>query len=198
MTNDSRATNIFLGLGSNLADRETNLARAIRLITGLGLHLVQASSIYETEPVGYIDQPWFLNQVVEFSTEQTLMPNLELQAINAGAETCSAAREAAALLRALLRVETEMGRKRSIPNGARTIDIDLLLYGELIENWDGSTGIETRDPRIVVPHPRMHLRRFVLEPLCEIAGELHHPVLKKSYRQLLSDLEDRSVVRVHS
>lgn len=192
---DERASNIFLALGSNLGDRETNLQLATDRIILLGLNLIQASSIYETEPVGYLDQPWFLNQVIELNAAHTLVES-EIPNQVTGGNSSAPPSEASALLRALLLIETDMGRKRSIPDGPRVVDIDLLLFGELVVN-DSTTEIGARGPRIVVPHPRMHLRRFVLEPLCEIAGELVHPVLKQSYRELLAGLQDSSVVRLH-
>ena len=149
----------YLGLGSNLGDRESNLRGAIDRIRSLGLVVVRSSSIYETEPVGYTDQPWFLNQVVE---------------LEAPAETCreehgrylphddvhegrsllkSAARDssseqrlqAEALLRELLEIEEAMGRKRDVPNGPRVIDIDLLLFGELIVGSDSNPAVGRDD-----------------------------------------------------
>jgi len=200
----------YLGLGSNLGDRESNLRGAIDRIRSLGLVVVRSSSIYETEPVGYTDQPWFLNQVVE---------------LEAPAETCreehgrylphddvhearsllkSAARDpsseqrlqAEALLRELLEIEEAMGRKRDVPNGPRVIDIDLLLFGELIVGSDSNPEVRTEEIR--VPHPRLHLRRFVLEPLCEIAPDLLHPVLGKTFRELLATVEDPNIVRIYA
>jgi 7,8-dihydro-6-hydroxymethylpterin-pyrophosphokinase len=189
----ARATNIFLGLGSNLGERETNLSMAIQRLSLLDLRLAQASSIYETEPVGYLDQPWFLNQVVEMEPQRTertepenKRPSSAFSATPAGAE---------ALLRALLQIETDMERERSIPKGPRVVDIDLLLFGQLVLNYDN--GPEVDAGKIVVPHPRMHHRRFVLEPLCEIAPELIHPALLKSCRQLLIETVDRSAVRLY-
>src|SRR5215216_779587 len=143
---DQPPSTLYLGLGSNLGDREANLREAIERIRGLGLEVIRASSIYETEPVGYADQPWFLNQVIEV--------NLDSQF------------SVSDLLRALLEIEREMGRERTIANGPRVIDIDILIYGE----------VEIADPpRLILPHPRMHERRFVLEPLSEIAPDLIHP-----------------------
>src|SRR6185503_3690437 len=95
------------------------------------------------------------------------------------------------LLRELLLIEGAMGRARDVPNGPRVIDIDLLLFGELIVGPDSNPG--ERSEEIRVPHPRMHLRRFVLEPLCEIAPELIHPVLGKTCRELLAAVDDRTV-----
>jgi 2-amino-4-hydroxy-6-hydroxymethyldihydropteridine diphosphokinase len=196
----ARKTNIFLGLGSNLGDREANLSTAIRRLTLLGLRLSRASSIYETEPVGYRDQPWFLNQVVEMEFEYS-RPEEPDRAISnrATQETLSPSPgRAEALLRASLEIEADMGRERLIMKGPRVIDIDLLLFGELVLNYEKEPEVEAAASKIVVPHPRMHLRRFVLEPLCEIAAELVHPVLRKSYRQLLDELDDGSVVRLYS
>ena len=106
----------------------------------------------------------------------------------------------------LLNVERDMGRERTLANGPRVIDIDLLLCGDFkTEGFLAQTigknmarVVPLADaPNLTLPHPRMHLRRFVLEPLCEIAPELVHPVLKKSYRKLLAELEDSSVVRLY-
>ena len=144
---------IYLALGSNIGDREGNLRAAILSISAAGIQVLRESPIYETEPVGYADQRWFLNMVVEAGT--ALFP---MQ-----------------LLTRTGKIERALGRMRTLPNGPRTIDIDILLYGDAV----------MRTPRLEIPHPRMHERRFVLAPLADLAPGLRHPLLKKSIRQLL-------------
>jgi 2-amino-4-hydroxy-6-hydroxymethyldihydropteridine diphosphokinase len=200
MTNGRRSREseiaVYLGLGSNLGDRDANLSEAITRIKALGLEVVNASSIYETEPVGFIDQPWFLNQVIE--TKVLARLTSEHGAILGDPETV-ATNQAEALLSELLKIEHEMGRERVAANGPRVIDIDLLLFGDVIiahsKEREESPLIDGTG--IVVPHPRMHLRRFVLEPLCEIAPELQHPVLKETSDEILASLDDNSEVRMY-
>ena len=135
----------YVGLGANLGDREETLRRALGLLDlHEGIDLAAVSTLRETEPVGYLDQPLFLNGVARVETE--LAPQ--------------------DLLAALLEVERELGRDRSGPRfGPRTVDLDLLLYDELVLDEDGLT----------VPHPRLHERRFVLEPLAELDPRLLIP-----------------------
>jgi 2-amino-4-hydroxy-6-hydroxymethyldihydropteridine diphosphokinase len=155
---------VYLSLGSNVGDRARNLQDAIAALGKAGVHVVRASAVYETEPVDYLEQPWFLNCAVEAETE---LPALEL-------------------LRALRGIEAQMGSKKLIAKGPRLIDIDILLYGnEIIDR-----------PELQVPHPRMHLRRFVLEPFAEIAPNAQHPVSHLSVSELLTRTPDRSAVRV--
>jgi 2-amino-4-hydroxy-6-hydroxymethyldihydropteridine diphosphokinase len=154
---------IFLSLGSNIGDREKNLRAAIAALPELGVKLKKVSSIYETEPVDLLEQPWFLNCVVEGET--TVPP--------------------AALLKKLRELERQMGSKKVVPRGPRLIDLDILVYSE-----------QTIDsPELQVPHPRMHLRRFVLAPLAEIAAELKHPSWSGNAAQLLAALDDKSAVK---
>jgi 2-amino-4-hydroxy-6-hydroxymethyldihydropteridine diphosphokinase len=216
MTNGERSDEaeiaVYLGLGSNMGDREANLREAIVRIEGLGLKVVRESSIYETEPVGHKDQPWFLNQVVEMRHAPKLTPGYDAELTAARTKALAERLEIFAvfwtheLLKTLLNVESDMGRERAFANGPRVIDIDLLLCGDFKtegflaetngENMARAVPIDDA-PNLTLPHPRMHLRRFVLEPLCEIAPALVHPVLNKSYCQLLAELEDPSVVRLY-
>ena len=200
MTNGGRSNEseiaVYLGLGSNVGDREANLREAMARIDKLGLAVVSESSIYETEPVGLADQRWFLNQVIETKILAGLTSE---HGPVLGDPAAIATVGAEALLSELLNIEHEMGRARTIANGPRVIDIDLLLFGDLIiahskddEEWPC---IDPTD--VFVPHPRMHLRRFVLKPLCEIAPELVHPVLNKTCREMLASIEDDSVVRIY-
>jgi len=154
---------IYLSLGSNVGNRREELARAIALLGERGVRVLQVSAIYETEPVDFLEQAWFLNCVVEAETE---LPALEL-------------------LRALRGIEAEMGSRKLVARGPRKIDLDILLYGQETIN----------EPELQVPHPRMHLRRFVLEPLAEIAPNVAHPVLGKTAAELLAQVPDRSRVR---
>jgi 2-amino-4-hydroxy-6-hydroxymethyldihydropteridine diphosphokinase len=135
----------FVGLGANLGDRRATIERAIDLLRGTpGLEVLAVSTLRETDPVGYEDQPRFVNGALEVETTLT-------------------ARE---LLDALLAVERDLGRTREGPRfGPRTIDLDLLLYGD--ERLD--------EAGLTVPHPRLHERRFALEPLAELAPELEIP-----------------------
>jgi 2-amino-4-hydroxy-6-hydroxymethyldihydropteridine diphosphokinase len=216
MTNGERSNEaeiaVYLGLGSNMGDREANLREAIVRIEALGLKVARASSIYETEPVGLKDQPWFLNQVIEVrpTPKVTLGDDAELTAVLTKALAEMPERFAIfwtnELLKTLLNVERDMGRERTLANGPRLIDIDLLLCGDFKTEGFLAQTIDKNIARevpiadahnLTLPHPRMHLRRFVLEPLCEIAPELVHPVLNKSNRQLLAELEDSSVVRLY-
>lgn len=201
-------SSVYLGLGSNLGDREANLREAIGRIEGLGLEVVRASSIYETEPVGYANQPWFLNQVIEatFAPDLTFNANEEAMALFRVAadyppETFMLQVEE--MLRALHEIEHEMGRERTIPNGPRVIDIDILFFpateGFVVATRavDDRPGRETGRTTPVIPHPRMHERRFVLQPLCEITPDLTYPGLKKTFREMLAALDDPSTVRIY-
>ena len=156
--------NAYIGLGSNLGDRAGYLLLAVRGMLDAGLDVIRLSSIYETEPVEYEKQPAFLNMVAEL--RGSTLPSPEQ------------------LLACLLRIEYALGRKRDVPMGPRTIDLDLLIF---------------KDQRLAtefltVPHPRLHARRFVLVPLNELVPNLVHPVLEKPVRELLSATKDQSNV----
>ena len=156
------------GMEDNLGDRAANLLSAISALVNGGLQLTAASAIYETEPVDHLEQPQFLNQVIAVTA-----PGLEPYS----------------LLRFCLETESQLGRVRTIPRGARVIDIDLLLLGDFV--LDG----EFDGVNLILPHPRMHLRRFVLEPLTELAPQLQHPLLGQTVEQLLASLNDSAAVR---
>ena len=146
-----------IALGSNVGDREANFRQAVAGLKRLG-EVKAVSSFYETDPVGYTDQPKFLNAAALLETELEPLP----------------------LLHALLEIERAAGRDRSTapPKGPRTLDLDLLLYGDCVLS----------DPELTLPHPEMHLRRFVLEPLAEIEPGMRHPILQQSIAALLHDL----------
>jgi 2-amino-4-hydroxy-6-hydroxymethyldihydropteridine diphosphokinase len=154
---------VFLSLGSNVGDRGKNLRTAVAALPELGVRIKKVSSIYETEPVDLLEQPWFLNCVVE---GETAVP-------------------AATLLKDLRHLEKRMGSKKLVARGPRLIDLDILIYGR-----------QTIDsPELQVPHARMHLRRFVLAPLAEIAPDLMHPSWSGTASQLLGAIDDKSAVK---
>jgi 2-amino-4-hydroxy-6-hydroxymethyldihydropteridine diphosphokinase len=152
----------YLSLGSNVGDRAAQLREAAARLSAAG-RVLSASSVYETEPVEFTAQPWFLNCVVTLATDQT-PPQL---------------------MATILGIEKEMGRRRVQKKGPRSIDIDILLFGDAIVDSE----------ELTIPHPAMHERRFVLEPLAEIASEALHPVLKKAIRELREALPEGQTVR---
>lgn len=197
MTNDTRSTEanltVYLGLGSNVGDRQANLREAVARIEKLGVEVMQQSSIYETEPVGFKDQPWFLNQVIELRA----MINSAYDHQHLDYASSVRVHE---LHKALQGIEREMGRERTVHDGPRVIDIDVLLCGDMacVSAETHGSGTATAGPAcLTIPHPRMHLRRFVMEPLCEIAPESIHPALKKTCREILASLDDPSIVRLY-
>ena len=158
--------NAYIGLGSNLGDRAGNLLLAIQGMIEAGLEVIRMSNVYETEPVETFAQGAFLNMVVELRGNM-LPPQEELMA-------------------RLLRIENSLGRTREVAMGPRSIDLDLLLYGNEVSNTQFLT----------LPHARFHRRRFVLVPLAELDSQIIHPILNKTIRELLDALEDDSKVRL--
>jgi 2-amino-4-hydroxy-6-hydroxymethyldihydropteridine diphosphokinase len=153
---------IYLSLGSNVGDREAQLRDAQARLGATG-RVIEVSSFYETEPVEFTEQPWFLNCVVALETTNTPQE----------------------LMAAILRIEEETGRRRVQNKGPRSIDIDILLFEDTI--------MDSKD--LTIPHPAMHRRRFVLEPLAEIVPEALHPLLKKTIRELRDALPSGQAVK---
>ena len=149
----------YLGLGANLGDRAGNLAEAVRRIASRAVRVLRVSSSWETAPRGMLDQPWFLNQVIEVETD--------LSAVQ--------------LFQHVQDIELAMGRVRAERNGPRLIDIDILLYGDQ----------RVSEPDLEIPHPRMGERRFVLEPLAELAPGLRHPLSGNTVQELLAKVMDQ-------
>ncbi|MGD0131896.1 MAG: 2-amino-4-hydroxy-6-hydroxymethyldihydropteridine diphosphokinase [Bryobacteraceae bacterium] len=154
----------FLGLGSNVGDREAQLREAVKLLESDEVRVLRRSSLYETAPQEMLDQPWFLNAVVQVET--TFFP---MQ-----------------LLARVRQIERDMGRRRVTPKGPRNIDIDILFYGRVV--------IATAE--LEVPHPRIGERRFVLDPLAEIAPDFRHPLTGKTANEMLNALEPQGVRRL--
>ena len=152
----------YLSAGSNLGDKKANLEFALEALERAGT-VLRVSSCFETEPVGYSDQPWFLNLALELETGLT----------------------PSRLLHFCLGIEDARGRARSFPNAPRTLDLDILFYGNRV----------IRGERLVIPHPRLAERKFVLEPLAQIAPDFIHPVSGHSVRSLLETCADVSIVK---
>ena len=156
----------YISLGSNLGDRAGNLLLGIRGILSAGHEVTRLSQIYETEPMETFPQPNFLNMVAELKVASGLEPG--------------------ELLEQLLEIEQLLGRTRDSIKGPRTIDLDLLLYGnQVIDNQ-----------RLTLPHPQLHRRRFVIVPLAELCPSLEHPVIHRTIAELLEETSDRSEVKL--
>ena len=152
---------VYIGLGSNKGDKEKNIKKALGYLKKkIKVHKV--SSLYLTEPVG-VEGGWFVNCALEGETEK----------------------KPKNLLQELLQIEYRMGRRRTGTKGSRVIDLDLLLYGEMV----------SYEEDLILPHPRLHKRKFVLIPLIEINPHLYHPVLRKPLKAILNTLEDPHQVK---
>ena len=163
ITVDTETVTAYIGLGSNLGDRAGNLLMAVRGLMEASFEVTKLSAIYETEAVEMEDAPGFLNMVAEIRAE-SITPTQ--------------------MLARMLRIEYLLGRKEKSLKLPRTIDLDLLLYGDL----------KMETPFLTLPHPRLHLRRFVLVPLAEIAPMRIHPVLHKNALSMLDEVNDSSSV----
>jgi len=152
----------YLSLGSNVGDRVAHIRKAFELLPSVGIVVRRISSFYQTEPVDCLPQRWFVNCVAEVGTE--LMP--------------------LRLLRVLQSVERSLGRRPGIPKGPRPIDIDILLYENVV----------VRSSVLTIPHARLSQRRFVLVPLRELAAHLRHPVTQRTVLEMLHDTPDSSQV----
>ncbi len=159
----TRTRKVFLSLGSNLGDRQKNLEQALASLEAKDVHAVACSSIYETEPRDVAGQPWFLNMVAECETG--CFP-LQLLGVIHGVER-----------------ELERVRSGAVPRGPRSIDIDILLFGT----------VSMQTPDLTIPHPRMLERRFVLEPLIEIAPDATNPVTGELLSQKLALVQNQTV-----
>jgi 2-amino-4-hydroxy-6-hydroxymethyldihydropteridine diphosphokinase len=150
----------YIGIGSNLGNRQKNCLRAIELLQKKDIIVTKRSSLYETEPWGVKDQPRFINMAVEIDT--SLEPK--------------------ELLKILKNIEKELGKEKSSKWGPRIIDLDILLFDDIILNEDN----------LKIPHPLMHERDFVLRPLCEIAPDIYHPLLKMRMYELMQKIHRKS------
>jgi 2-amino-4-hydroxy-6-hydroxymethyldihydropteridine diphosphokinase len=155
---------VYLGLGSNIGDSQQMLQEAIDLLHSLELRIKRISSVYKTEPQERRNQHWFLNAAVEAETD--LFPRQ--------------------LLARIAKIERQLGRRRMLAKGPRTIDIDILFYGSFI--------VETRE--LTIPHPRLAERRFVLAPMAELAPELRDPVTRRTMRDLLAATAGQAVRKI--
>jgi len=153
---------VFLSLGSNVGDRVAHIRKAFELLSKIGIDVRRVSSFYQTEPVDFLPQRWFVNCVAEVGTD--LMP--------------------LRLLKTLQSVERGLGRRPGIPKGPRPIDIDILLYENVV----------VRSAVLTIPHERLSERRFVLIPLRELAADLRHPVTQRTVVEMLHDTSDTSQV----
>lgn len=151
---------VYLGLGSNVGNREAWLRSAVESLNAPDLKLLRTSSLYETEPIGFREQGWFLNIVAEFET--ALFPKQ--------------------LLHRMQKVEAALGRRRTIKNGPRTIDLDILLYGNLVMKTE----------ELEIPHPRYAERRFTLAPLAELSPELRDPETRRTMAEMLGKLSGQA------
>lgn len=161
---DQEIITAYIGLGSNLGDRAGNLLLAVRGLMEAGLSVNRLSAIYETDPVGVSDHSSYLNMVAEIN-----LTNITPSQV----------------LARMIRLEYLLGRRHKFLQAPRTVDLDLLLYGD--EQIDTDF--------LQVPHKRLHERRFVLVPLAELAPHVIHPVLSKSATDILEELDDVSKVR---
>lgn len=156
-------TVVYLGLGSNIGDREAHINAALQLLSEK-FTIKKKSPLYHTEPIGYPNQEWFLNGVVEIETDV----------------------DPRHLLSSLQSMERSLGRVKTMKNGPRIIDIDILFYGDLI--------MKTKN--LIIPHPLLQERLFVLQPMMDLNPDFIHPVLKKSIQQLFNDHpKDKKVLR---
>ncbi|RJR22736.1 MAG: 2-amino-4-hydroxy-6-hydroxymethyldihydropteridine diphosphokinase [Nitrospiraceae bacterium] len=146
---------IYIGIGSNLGRREENCKNAIRLLTEKGIAVIKRSSMIKTKPWGVTEQPDFINMAIEIET--VLKPE--------------------ELLHLLKKIEIEAGRQPAYRWGPRAVDLDILLYDDLV----------MKTPELDIPHPHIAEREFVLRPLAEIAPDLMHPVIRKSIKKLLTE-----------
>jgi 2-amino-4-hydroxy-6-hydroxymethyldihydropteridine diphosphokinase len=154
---------VYLGFGSNVGNRETNIRQALEGLQAEDVRLLRTSGLYETEPIGLREQAWFLNEVAEFETE--LSPQELLDRIH--------------------EIESGLGRTREVRNGPRTIDIDILLFGDAV----------VKTAELVIPHPRYRERRFVLEPLLELNAALRDPETRQTIAAMLERLQGQAVRR---
>ncbi len=152
---------VYLGLGSNVGEREQHLQAAVDRLHSRDVRIKRLSSVYETEPQGMRNQRWFLNLVAEAETD--LFPRR--------------------LLGRIVKIERELGRRRAIENGPRTIDIDILFFGNAVVHMD----------ELTIPHPRFAERRFVLAPIVELAPDLRDPVSHQTMRELLAATAGQTV-----
>ena len=156
---------VYLSLGSNLGERDQYLAQARQAIER-SFGSARFSKVYETEPVDFIDQPWFLNQVAEIQTD--LAPETLLEWVRV--------------------LEAQAGRQRKTPKGPRTLDVDILLYDDWVLDVE----------ELVLPHPRLEMRRHVLVPLVELTPERVIPVSQHTVQEALDQVKDASQVKPYA
>lgn len=160
---DYESITAYVSLGSNLGDRAGNLLLAVRGLLESSLCVQRLSAIYETAPVGVEDHDDYLNMVAEIRVTNVSPKQM---------------------LTRMIRIEYLLGRRHKFMKAPRTVDLDLLFYGN----------VQNNNPYLTIPHPRLHERKFVLVPLNELSPTIHHPVLNKSVQEILADVKDTSSV----